>query len=332
MDEKLVSVIIPAYNIEDYIGRCLDSIISQTYKNLEIIVVDDGSRDYTGGILDNYAKKDRRIKVIHKENGGVSSARNKGIEAAEGDYIGFIDGDDLIEPEMYKTLVDLLEEENADIAHCGYQMVFPDRIDYYHNTGKKKIQTTEEGLKDLLSGEMIEPGLVNKLYKKELIKNCRLNETVKINEDLLMNYQLFKLSQKSVYYDITPYSYMIRSSSATGANSLITKREDSLRVLNQIKDDCINNNLLSIIYKRYIYLLMAICRDGLKDKSYMKYQKKQRKQLKKELKTDVFKSCIPKKLKYMSLFSCYFPHIMKIIYKMYDLKTGTSKKYLVNEE
>ena len=144
MDEKLVSVIIPAYNIEDYIGRCLDSIISQTYKNLEIIVVDDGSRDYTGEILDNYAKKDRRIKVIHKENGGVSSARNKGIEAAEGDYIGFIDGDDLIEPGMYKTLVDLLEEENADIAHCGYQMVFPDRVDYYYNTGKKKIKTTEE--------------------------------------------------------------------------------------------------------------------------------------------------------------------------------------------
>lgn len=332
MDEKLVSVIIPAYNIEDYIGRCLDSIISQTYKNLEIIVVDDGSRDHTGEILDNYAKKDRRIKVIHKENGGVSSARNKGIEAAEGDYIGFIDGDDLIESEMYKTLVDLLEEENADIAHCGYQMVFPDRIDYYHNTGKKKIQTTEEGLKDLLSGEMIEPGLVNKLYKKELIKNCRLDETVKINEDLLMNYQLFKLSQKSVYYDITPYSYMIRSSSATGANSLIKKREDALRVLNQIKDDCINNNLLSIIYKRYIYLLMAICRDDLKDRSYIEYQKKQRKQLKKELKTDIFKSCIPKKLKYMSLFSCYLPHIMKVIYKMYDLKTGTSKKYLVNKE
>ena len=96
-------------------------------------MVDDGSRDHKGEILDNYAKKDRRIKVIHKENGGVSSARNKGIEAAEGDYIGFIDGDDLIESEMYKTLVDLLEEENADIAHCGYQMVFPDRIDYYHN-------------------------------------------------------------------------------------------------------------------------------------------------------------------------------------------------------
>ena len=120
MDEKLVSVIIPAYNIEDYIGRCLDSVLSQTYKNLEILVVDDGSSDCTGEILDDYEKKDQRIRVIHKENGGVSSARNIGIEAATGDYIGFVDGDDLMEPEMYKTLVNLLKEENADIAHCGH--------------------------------------------------------------------------------------------------------------------------------------------------------------------------------------------------------------------
>ena len=96
MDEKLVSVIIPAYNIEDYIGRCLDSVLSQTYKNLEILVVDDGSSDCTGEILDDYEKKDQRIRVIHKENGGVSSARNIGIEAATGDYIGFVDGDDLM--------------------------------------------------------------------------------------------------------------------------------------------------------------------------------------------------------------------------------------------
>ncbi len=140
-----------------------------------------------------------------------------------------------------------------------------------------------------------------------------------------MNYQLFKLSQKSVYYDITPYSYMIRSSSATGANSLITKREDALRVLNQIKDDCINNNLLSIIYKRYIYLLMAICRDDLKDRSYIEYQKA-KKTVKKRIKTDIFKSCIPKKLKYMSLFSCYLPHIMKVIYKMYGLENRNIKE------
>ena len=90
MDEKLVSVIIPAYNIEDYIGRCLDSVLSQTYKNLEIIVIDDGSSDRTGEILDDYEKKNHRMKVIHKENGGVSSARNIGIDRANGDYIGFV--------------------------------------------------------------------------------------------------------------------------------------------------------------------------------------------------------------------------------------------------
>ena len=243
MDEKLVSVIIPAYNIEDYIGRCLDSVLSQTYKNLEILVVDDGSSDCTGEILDDYEKKDQRIRVIHKENGGVSSARNIGIEAATGDYIGFVDGDDLMEPEMYKTLVNLLKEENADIAHCGYQMVFPDRVDYYHNTKNRKVQTREEGLKDLLSGEMIEPALYNKLYKKELFDGIHLDETLKINEDLEVNYRLFKKSKKSVYYDVPLYSYMIRKNSATGSNTLIRKNEDSFKVLQQIKNDCKNKTV-----------------------------------------------------------------------------------------
>ena len=180
MDEKLVSVIIPAYNIEDYIGRCLDSVLSQTYKNLEIIVIDDGSSDRTGEILDDYEKKNHRMKVIHKENGGHGSGVNAGLAAATGN------------PKLFETLVKLINEENADIAHCGYQMVFPDRVDYYYNTGKRVIQTKEQGLKDLLAGEMIEPALYNKLYKRELFENVRLNENLKINEDLDVNYRLFK--------------------------------------------------------------------------------------------------------------------------------------------
>ena len=251
---------------------------------------------------------------------------------AVGDYIGFVDGDDIIAPEMYETLVKLLEEEDADIAHCGYQMVFPDRVDYYYNTGKRKVQTTKEGLKDLLLGEIIEPGLVNKLYKKSVIKNHRLDETVKINEDLLMNYQVFKDSKKSVYYDITPYSYMIRKSSATASNALSIKREDSLRVLKQIEDNCTDEELKAIAYRRYIYLLMVICRDNVEDKKYGEYQKKQRKQLKQEIQKPLFKTSIPKKLKYMSMLSSYLPRLMKFIYKIYDLKSGTSKKYLVDGE
>lgn len=330
MMKKLVSVIIPAYNIEKYIGRCLDSVLAQTYENLEIIVVDDGSSDDTGKILDDYEEKDSRIKVIHKENGGVSSARNKGLDMAAGDYIGFVDGDDLIAPEMYETLVNLLEEEDADIAHCGYQMVFPDRVDYYYNTGKRKVQTTEEGLKDLLSGEMIEPALYNKLYKRKLFDNNRLDESLKINEDLDINYRLFKKSQKAVYQDETLYSYMIRKNSATGSNTIIRKNEDSFKVIQRIQTDCKEQKeIYMIAYRRYIYLLMAICRMSIKQKEY---QKLKRDILKKELKTKDFKYYISLKLRIMSFLSCYFPVIMRCIYKVYDLKTRTSKKYTVEEE
>ena len=329
MNDKLVSVIIPAYNIEDYIGRCLDSVLSQTYKNLEIIIVDDGSSDRTGEILDDYKKKDQRIRVIHKENGGVSSARNTGIEAAKGDYIGFIDGDDLAEPELFKTLMKLLNEENADIAHCGYQMVFPDRVDYYHNTKLRKNQTREEGVKDLLMGEMIEPALYNKLYKKELFEGIRLDETLRINEDLEVNYRLFNKSKKSVYYDVPLYSYMIRKNSATGSNTSTRKNEDSLKVLQQIKNDCKKEKgIYAVAYRRYIYLLMAICRMRTDQKEYQKFK---REILKKELKTKDFKQYISSKLRIMSYLSCYFPGIIRFIYQIYDLKTGTSKKYKVDE-
>ena len=329
MDEKLVSVIIPAYNIEDYIGRCLDSVISQTYKNLEIIVVDDGSGDRTAKILDDYKEKDCRIKVIHKKNSGVSSARNKGLDIASGDYIGFVDGDDLVDVNLYETLVKLIEE-GADIAHCGYQMVFPNRVDYYYNTGKKKIQTTKEGLKDLLSGEMIEPALYNKLYRKELFNNIRLNENLKINEDLEINYKLFKKSKKSIYYDLPLYSYMIRKNSATSSNTIIRKNEDSFNVLREIKNDSKNDKeVYAIAYRRYIYLLMAICRMEINQKEY---QYLKRNVLKQELKMQEFKEYISLKLRVMSGLACYFPGILRCIYKLYDLKTGTSRKYTVDEE
>ena len=114
MDEKLVSVIIPAYHIEDYIGRCLDSIISQTYKNLELIVVDDGSRDRTGEILDDYVKKDPRMKVVHKKNGGLASARNAGLTIAKGEYIVFVDSDDWIELNMLEELLEKANNGNYD--------------------------------------------------------------------------------------------------------------------------------------------------------------------------------------------------------------------------
>ena len=195
--ESFISVIIPAYNIEKYIARCLESVCRQTYSNLEIIVVDDGSSDNTGRIADDFAKKDKRITVIHKENAGVSAARNTGLDFAQGDYIGFVDGDDLIEPDMYELLMHNALKYQADISHCGYQMVFTNRVDYYHNTGEIFVQDNSQGVYDLVKADKVEPGLWNKLYRKDLIGKSRLDENIRINEDLLFNYLLFKKANKS---------------------------------------------------------------------------------------------------------------------------------------
>ena len=170
MNEK-ISVVIPAYNIQGYLGKTLDSVLNQTYKNLEIIVVNDGSGDSTGSVADAYAEKDSRIRVIHKENGGVTSARLRGVAEASGEWIGFVDGDDFVEPDMYERLLKNAIDYNAEISHCGYQMVFPSRVDYYYNTGRVVAQDRKNGLQDLIQGSFVEPGVVTKLYCRELFAN-----------------------------------------------------------------------------------------------------------------------------------------------------------------
>ena len=120
-----VSIVIPAYNIASYVGKCLESVLAQTLKDIEVIVVDDGSTDETVEVIKLYKNKDKRIKLIQKENGGVTSARLAGIRVATGEYIGFVDGDDQIEADMYERLLANAIKYHADISHCGYQMVFP---------------------------------------------------------------------------------------------------------------------------------------------------------------------------------------------------------------
>ena len=137
MDEK-ISVIVPVYNVEQYLERCVDSIINQTYKNLEIILVNDGSTDNSGKLCDELAKRDDRIRVIHKENGGLSDARNTGIEEAEADLIGFIDSDDYIDENMYELLIDNLRETNADLSMCGH-------YDVYNNVSEAQVTERKHG-------------------------------------------------------------------------------------------------------------------------------------------------------------------------------------------
>lgn len=232
----MISVIVPVYNVAADLPRCLDSILAQSYPHIEIIAVDDGSPDNAGEILDAYANRHPSIRVIHKENGGVTSARLRGVMEASGDWIGFVDGDDEIEPDMYERLLDNALEYNADISHCGYQMVFEDgRIHYFHNTGAVELHNKTKSIQELLSGQRIEPGLCNKLFRRTLFAGWEMDVGIKINEDLLMNYYLFSSSESAVFNDWCPYHYIVRSTSTSRAKLNYNKIYDPIRVKDIIR-------------------------------------------------------------------------------------------------
>ena len=263
MDGEKISVIVPCYNLEKYIEKTVHSILSQTYDNLEIILVDDGSSDNTSEIIDKLANDHMIIRALHKNNGGVSSARLYGIEQASGEWISFVDGDDLLKPEMYSVLIENALKYKADISHCGYEMVFPDHIDRYYGTGKRKLQNKDEGLKDLLSGQFIEPGLWNKLYKRNLVSKARMyiekNQNLRNMEDLLWNYYFFKNSKRSIFHDECFYQYVLRQDSA--ATSTLNKHKvlDPLKVFRIIRDDVrYSKEYLRIIDRRITAALIRL--------------------------------------------------------------------------
>ena len=236
MNQYCVTVIIPAYNVEKYIMRTLESVLAQTLLGIEIIVINDGSIDGTKEIIDAYEKKyPGQIKGIHTNNRGVTNARLEGVKMAKGKYIGFVDGDDEIEPDMYEMLFRNAIKYKADISHCGYQMIFPDgRIHYFYNTNRIIVQDHKRGLKDLLDGSLVEPGLCNKLYHKPLFEDMLRNDlmdcNIKINEDLLMNFFLFKTAKRAVFEDKCKYHYIVRNDSASRQKLNDYKIFDPIRV------------------------------------------------------------------------------------------------------
>jgi len=269
--DNLISTIVPAYNVEKDIVRCLDSISSQTYPNIEIIVVDDGSNDRTAGIIDEYSILHRNVRVIHKENGGVTSARLRGVQEASGEWIGFVDGDDEIEPDMYERLMNNARKYGAEISHCGYQMIFNDgRVHNFHNSGVLIQHDKVTALQELLSGSMIEPGLGNKLFQKNLFQKLLHTEvmdtSIKINEDLLMNFYLFREANHTVFEDFCPYHYIVRSSSAT--RRMLTKNDlyDPVKVREIILGEApyaVKNEAK----QAYIKTCIAICNRIAREKS-----------------------------------------------------------------
>ena len=217
--KELISIIVPVYNVEQYLDDCLISIINQTQKNLEIILIDDGSTDKSGKICDEYAKKDSRIIVIHKENGGVSSARNAGLRIAKGAYIGFVDPDDWIAEDMYEVLYSNAKKYDADVSVCKYKIVKNRRKDNLNAINLIKHNKTIglDAIKSmcymLSSNKFYDCGPCNKLYKKEVVPY--FNQNISVAEDLLFNFEIyFRKENVSCWDDSEKYFYYYRSDSA----------------------------------------------------------------------------------------------------------------------
>ncbi len=332
LEKNLVSIVIPCYNVEKYIQKTVESVLLQTHKKIELILVDDGSSDGTSAILDELANQDSRIKVIHQGNGGVTSARFAGIDVADGEWIGFVDGDDVIEPDMYEKLLKNAVEYNADISHCGYQMIYPSRVDYYYNTGRLIVQDNKTGLIDLLDGSFIEPGLCNKLYNhsllQELIFSNKMDFSVRNNEDLLMNYYLFKNSRKSVFEDICPYHYILRPNSATSQKISTYKLLDPLRVLKIIKSDVTDNELTEIINSRITAQLISLSTincDYDREK-YGRIIKDARRELK-VIQPEISRGNYSIKTKVKTVWCASSPWSYGFVHRIYAKIKGTSNKY-----
>lgn len=217
MDQStLISVIVPVYNVEAYLPRCVDSILSQSYRNLEIILVDDGTRDASDRICDDYAARDPRVKVIHKENGGLSSARNAGIDIAQGEYLGFVDSDDWIEPEMYEKLLSLALKYDVKLV-CGGRYDFSSRRNE-NSIGlcpkTEEVITGMELLGRTFTWDGCDSAAWDKLYHRSLFNEIRYPVGL-VNEDVAIFYKLAELVDRAAMCDQPLYHYFHRPGSIT---------------------------------------------------------------------------------------------------------------------
>lgn len=209
----LISIIVPVYNVQEYVSKCLLSICRQTYQNLEIIVIDDGSTDDSGRICDMLAKQDNRIKVVHQSNGGQSFARNRGLSMASGEYIGFVDGDDWIKIDMYEALYYLLLENDADISVCSHYVVKSGGIKTKYASGKISVYSSEEAMKVLIEDRLIRSYVWDKLYKRDLFDQICFPIN-RLFEDLAVSYRIFHRAKRVTMQQCPKYYYLVREGSA----------------------------------------------------------------------------------------------------------------------
>lgn len=272
-NNPLVTVIVPVYKVEPYLRRCLDSIVNQTYKNLEIILIDDGSPDNCGVICDEYAEIDKRIKVIHKKNGGLSSARNVGLDVFKGEYVSFVDSDDVVSLDMIEYLYDLISDNNAEISVCLHEIVRDNhRWISFKNVNNQTV-TPKECIKKLLYNDGVDTSAWAKLYKASLFNNVRYPQG-KLFEDIATTYKLFFNANRIALGNEAKYSYILRNSSIVGS-SFNEKKLDLLEMTDEMGRNVLNvyPDLSKAVLRRRVYARfstlnqLARCVDRKKEKN-----------------------------------------------------------------
>lgn len=277
--KNLISVIIPVYNVEKFLPYCIESVLAQTYTNLEIILVDDGSTDNSSKICDEYKNKDTRIKVVRKQNGGLSSARNAGLDIATGDYIGFVDSDDTILPTMYEKLYNALVDNDAQVSICGYALVdenFKEIKDYpLKSPIKNEVLNTLEIMEKLcvLNLNWYYTIACNKLYDKKIFDKIKF-PLGRIHEDEFVSHRVFDLCTKVACVEECMYLYTKRANSITSSTYSIKKLDKMIAFLDRYefckgKYEKFSANQLGIAASGFI--------EGIKHIPYRKWNKEYKK-------------------------------------------------------
>lgn len=256
-EQPLISVIVPIYKVESYLDRCVQSIVDQTYENLEIILVDDGSPDNCPAMCDAWAAKDGRVQVIHKENGGVSSARNAGLDMATGSYITFADADDWLEPAAVAILLEQAVSTGADIVVGNYYFDYVDGRSAQALTAEKQIWKQDEIVRAYVM-DHIRPEACNKLYTGASIGNLRFDPSIGYGEDLLFNYYALSKARVVAQTDVCCYHYLQASGNSSTTAYMTKNRAESYRVTAEIVKDLRETPFVSLAVWRHVRTVYAL--------------------------------------------------------------------------
>lgn len=292
MNKEVISIIVPVYKAEQFIDRCVESILNQTYKSIELVLVDDGSPDKSGELCERWKQKDDRVKVIHKENGGASSARNLGLKIATGKFVGFVDSDDWIDPMMYQRLYELLERYDADMSICEIKVAKDGKVHSTQKQIKTSVWTRKEALNHFfrVNGEKDSHSVCTRLIKRSLLQEFEFIEG-KMNEDVHACYYLAEKCRTTVYTNEAFYNYYLNVDGVT--NSRFTEKKLDLldvwkiveKMVLELSPEYIEVCMMNCKRARFTLLSQMYLNGFDKDNTFLVQKKKQ---LKKEVRAAYF--------------------------------------------